>query len=211
MYEISKRLFDIVASSIALALLLPPFVVLALLIKLDSKGPVFYRALRAGRSDKPFKIFKFRTMVPDAESLGGMSTAQNDPRVTRLGGVLRRSKLDELPQLINVLAGNMSVVGPRPEMPAYTRLYQGEEKLILTVRPGITDYASLEFVQLGDVLGAEDADRVYEEKVRPIKNALRVRYVKERSMRVDFQLIFRTIFRIIGSVSGRGVRPASKY
>lgn len=194
-----KRVFDIVVSFCGLVLLAPLLIVIAFLIKLDSNGPVFYRGLRTGLHGKPFRIFKFRTMVRDAEQLGGGSTAKDDARVTRVGRVLRRHKLDELPQLLDVLRGEMSIVGPRPELPEYTRLYSGEEKLILTVRPGITDYASLEFIRLGEILGNEAPDRYYEEKVRPIKNALRVKYVKERSFFGDLKLIARTLARILTS------------
>lgn len=145
----------------------------------------------------PFRIFKFRTMVMNAEAIGGPSTGKDDPRVTRVGRFLRRYKLDELPQLLNVLRGEMSIVGPRPEVPQYTALYEGDELLILTVRPGITDYASVEFAQLSEVLGSDDPDRMYEERVRPIKNALRVKYVKEQSLVVDLKIIALTVARLL--------------
>lgn len=196
-----KRGLDVVLAAAGLAVLFPMLFGIAAAVKLDSPGPVLYRGLRTGYKGKPFRIFKFRTMVVGAEKLGGLSTAKNDPRVTRVGEHLRRWKLDELPQLFNVLLGDMSFVGPRPEMPEYTKLYEGEEELILTVRPGITDFASMRFHQLAQVLGGEDADKVYEEQVMPIKNALRVRYVKSRSMFLDLVILFRTIFRI-GASSG---------
>ena len=172
---------------------------IAVLVKLDSDGPVFYRGVRTGLRGRPFQVFKFRTMVLSAERLGGLSTAKDDPRITGVGKLLRRFKLDELPQLINVLKGEMSVVGPRPEMPEYTRLYTGEEEIILTVRPGITDYASLEFIHLGDILGSEAPDRVYEQQVRPIKNALRVKYVKEQSFWGDILIILKTLVKLVGA------------
>jgi lipopolysaccharide/colanic/teichoic acid biosynthesis glycosyltransferase len=137
-------------------------------------------------------------MVPNAEKLGGLSTAKDDPRVTKIGEFLRRYKLDELPQLMNVLKGEMSIVGPRPEMPEYTELYEGEEKLILSVRPGITDYASLEFIHLGEVLGNENPDQVYEQEVRPLKNALRVKYVKEQNFWGDIGIILKTLRKMFG-------------
>jgi len=193
-----KRTFDVISAAIGLLVLIPALTVIAVLIKLDSNGPVFYRGIRSGRSGLPFQIHKFRTMVPNAEKLGGLSTAKNDSRITRIGRVLRKYKLDELPQLINVFKGEMSIVGPRPEMPEYTSQYASEERLILTIRPGITDYASLEFIQLGEVLGSEDADRVYEKKVRPIKNALRVKYVKEQSFFGDMIIILRTLAKLAG-------------
>jgi lipopolysaccharide/colanic/teichoic acid biosynthesis glycosyltransferase len=194
----AKRVFDVLGALFGLIVLSPLLLLIAVGVKLGSRGPVFYRGVRAGRYGRPFKTFKFRTMVPDAERLGGLSTAKNDPRVTRVGRFLRKYKLDELPQLLNVLKGEMSIVGPRPEMPEYTSLYTGEEKLILTVRPGITDYASIEFSNLGEILGDEEPDRVYEEQIRPIKNALRVKYVKEQSFWVDIGIIFRTFGRLAG-------------
>jgi lipopolysaccharide/colanic/teichoic acid biosynthesis glycosyltransferase len=194
----AKRVFDITVALIGLILLWPMLLLIAVLIKLDSHGHVFYRGVRTGRYGTPFRIFKFRTMVPGAENLGGGSTGKGDPRVTRLGRVLRRYKLDELPQLLNVLSGDMSIVGPRPELPEYTRLYSGEEMLILNMRPGITDYASLEFIHLDDILGDERPDQIYEEQVKPIKNALRVKYVREQSFRGDLVIIARTLGKLIG-------------
>lgn len=194
----AKRIFDLLAASIGLIALSPVMLLIAVAIKLGSPGPVFYRGVRTGRYGRPFRIFKYRTMVPNAEALGGGSTAKDDPRITRIGRFLRRHKLDELPQLLNVIQGEMSIVGPRPELPQYTSQYQGEELQILSVRPGITDYASMEFVYLGDILGNEEPDRVYEEKVRPIKNALRIRYVKEQSLRNDIAIILRTLSKIVG-------------
>lgn len=195
--EPAKRVFDIALCLVGLVLLAPFFVLAALLIKLDSKGPVFYRGVRMGRYGRPFRIFKFRTMVTNAEQIGGGSTAKDDPRVTRMGRILRKHKLDELPQLLNVLKGEMSIVGPRPELVQYARLYAGEDQMILTVRPGITDYASLEFIRLGDILGNEAPDRLYEEEVWPIKNALRLKYVKTRSFRTDLMIIGQTLLRLI--------------
>jgi lipopolysaccharide/colanic/teichoic acid biosynthesis glycosyltransferase len=188
-----KRAFDITAASVGVLILSPLLAVAALLIKLTSNGPVFHRTLRSGRYGVPFRIFKFRTMVVGAEKLGGLSTGKNDPRITRIGKVLRRHKIDELPQLVNVLKGEMSIVGPRPEFPEYTSQYSGEERLILTIRPGITDYASLQFRHLDEVLGSEQPDQVYEKQVRPVKNALRIKYVKDRSFWCDLALIVQTL------------------
>lgn len=196
--KITKRAFDIISGLLGLVILSPLLFLIAILVKLDSKGSIFYRGVRTGRYGKPFKIFKFRTMVPNAEQLGGGSTAKNDPRVTKIGCFLREYKLDELPQLINVLKGDMSLVGPRPELIQYTQLYRAEEELILTVRPGITDYASIEFIQLSEVLGSESPDKVYEEQVRPIKNRLRVKYVKEQSFWGDLRIIFKTLKILVG-------------
>ncbi len=192
----AKRLFDIIFASLGALALAPVFIAIAAAIKLTSPGPVFYRGVRTGLRGRPFRIFKFRTMVVNAEKVGGPSTGKDDPRITSVGGFLRRYKLDELPQLFNVIGGEMSLVGPRPEVPQYTDEYMGEELLILTVRPGITDYASIKFSRLDEVLGSEEPDRVYEEKVRPVKNALRIKYVKEQSFWGDVSLIFATIFRI---------------
>lgn len=192
----AKKLFDIIFASLGALALAPVFIAIAAAIKLTSPGPVFYRGVRTGLRGRPFRIFKFRTMVVNAEKVGGPSTGKDDPRITSVGGFLRRYKLDELPQLFNVIGGEMSLVGPRPEVPQYTDEYRGEELLILTVRPGITDYASIKFSRLDEVLGSEEPDRVYEEKVRPVKNALRIKYVKEQSFWGDVSLIFATIFRI---------------
>lgn len=191
-----KRCFDLAVSAVGLAFLAPLLFAIAVLIKWTSDGPVLYRGVRTGRFGKPFRMFKFRTMVADAERLGGPSTGKDDPRITAVGRVLRRRKLDELPQLINVLRGEMSVVGPRPEVPRYTAEYSDVEKIILTVRPGITDYASLEFADLGAVLGNDEPDKVYETRVKPVKNALRVRYVEERSFVGDLRIIVRTVLRV---------------
>ena len=178
-------------------LLAPLLLIIAILVRLDSRGPIFYRGLRTGRYNHQFRVFKFRTMTPDAEQLGGGSTAKDDRRITRVGRFLRRYKLDELPQLLNVLKGDMSIVGPRPELSQYTQLYMGDELLILHVRPGITDHASLEFIRLGEILGNDAPDAVYEEKVRPLKNALRVKYVREQSFWGDIAIIVRTLKRLI--------------
>ena len=147
-----KRLFDITACVIAVPFLLPFFAIMAIIIKLDSPGPVFYRGWRTGLGGKPFRIFKFRTMVVDAEKIGGPSTALNDPRLTEFGKFLRKYKIDELPQIINVLKGEMSLVGPRPQVEKYTKLYNDEEKIILSVRPGLTDYASIKFINMDQML-----------------------------------------------------------
>ena len=192
-----KRLFDLVAAIIGLIVLFPLLLLFAILIKIDSSGPVFYRGIRTGKGGRPFRIFKFRTMIPNADQLGGLSTAKDDPRVTRVGKVLRKYKLDELPQLLNVLKGEMSIVGPRPEMPDYTSQYRGEEKRILSVKPGITDYASIKFSNLGEVLGNEKPNQVYEEQVRPVKNALRVKYVNEQSFLTDMKILAQTFLVLL--------------
>lgn len=193
----AKRLMDIIVSLLGIIVLFPLFLVIGLAIALDSRGPVIYRAHRTGLHGRTFVMYKFRTMVENADRIGGGSTGKDDVRVTRVGRWLRRYKLDELPQLFNVLKGEMSLVGPRPELPMYTSLYKGEELLILSVKPGITDYASLRFRELSEVLGDKDPDRVYEENVMPIKNALRVEYAKEHNLWVDAKILLETLIRVI--------------
>jgi lipopolysaccharide/colanic/teichoic acid biosynthesis glycosyltransferase len=194
----AKRLFDFVSSSIALAVLLPVFLLIAIGIKLTSRGPVFYRGVRTGRFGKPFRILKFRTMVVDAAKFGGPSTGKDDPRVTTFGRFLRRFKVDELPNLVCVLRGQMSIVGPRPEVQEYTSLYRGEEELILTVRPGITDLSSVQYFDLAEHIGSENVDENFETRVLPIKNKLRVKYVKEWSFWTDMRIIGRTLIKLFG-------------
>jgi lipopolysaccharide/colanic/teichoic acid biosynthesis glycosyltransferase len=165
-------------------------------VKLSSPGPVFYRGVRAGLFGRPFRILKFRTMVQDAEKLGGPTTGTNDERVTKIGSLLRKTKLDEIPQLFNVLTGEMSLVGPRPEVMEYTALYNDEEKIILSMRPGITDYASIEFADLDDLVGSADPDRYFREHIMPRKTQLRVKYVREWSLWGDFKILWRTFARV---------------
>lgn len=193
-----KRFFDIVASAVGLLFLSPFLFFIAVRIRREDGGPVFYRGVRVGLQGKPFRIFKFRTMVVDAETLGASSTSDNDPRITWIGKFLRKYKLDELPQLINVLIGNMSIVGPRPEVQRYTDMYTQEEKAILTVRPGITDWASIWNADEGAVLTeSEDPEKAYLELIRPKKLKLQMKYVRERSFRVDLKIIFLTILAVL--------------
>jgi len=193
-----KRLIDVAGALLGLFLALPLFIAVGAAIKLTSKGPVFYRGVRTGLHGKPFRIFKFRTMVSDAEKRGGPTTGTDDPRVTRVGRFLRRTKLDELPQFLNVLSGDMSLVGPRPEVPEYTSRYAGEELLILSVKPGITDYASIEFADLDDLVGRDDPDEYFRRHILPRKNELRVKYVKNRSLAEDMRILGRTLGRVAG-------------
>jgi lipopolysaccharide/colanic/teichoic acid biosynthesis glycosyltransferase len=194
-----KRLFDLVASVMGLLVLAPFLFLVALLIKLDSRGPVFFRQERVGQFGKPFRIHKFRTMVVDAEARGMQITVGTDPRVTRVGAVLRRYKLDELPQLIDVLFGQMSLVGPRPEVPRYVVYYPRDVKeLVLSVRPGITDRASIEFKDENEILGrAVDPHRAYVEEVLPVKLGYYIDYVKNRSLVGDVRIIFSTLLAIV--------------
>jgi len=193
-----KRLFDITVSLIGILVLSPVLLLVALLIKLDSSGPIFYRGVRIGKDGRAFRIYKFRTMVVNAEKLGGPSTAGDDARLTKIGKLIRKYKLDELPQLFNVLEGDMSFVGPRPEVPLYVNMYTEEEKAILTVKPGITDWASLWNPDEGSILaGSADPEKAYMEKIRPIKLKLQLEYVKKHSFLTDIKIIFLTILKII--------------
>lgn len=189
-----KRTFDLIASTVALFILSPLLAAVAIAIKLDSPGPVFYRGVRGARGGGEFRIFKFRTMVVNADKIGGPSTSEDDPRVTRLGAFLRRFKIDELPQFMNVLVGDMSLVGPRPEVISEVANYTPEERRLLEVRPGITDWASIKFRNEGEILrGAPDPHRAYLEKIRPEKIRLGLEYVDNHSFWTDLKIIFRTI------------------
>jgi lipopolysaccharide/colanic/teichoic acid biosynthesis glycosyltransferase len=190
----SKRLFDIIFSFLGLIVASPILALIVLLIRFNSKGSIFYRGLRAGQNGKTFKIFKFRTMVPEAEKLGGSSTSADDPRLTKLGKFLRKRKLDELPQLINVFFGQMSVVGPRPEVPSEVETYDPKTKeTILSVKPGMTDLASLANLHEEEILrGSPNPHQTYREIIKPQKLKLAVEYVKTRSFWLDIKIIFKT-------------------
>jgi lipopolysaccharide/colanic/teichoic acid biosynthesis glycosyltransferase len=193
-----KRSFDVMVATIALVIVAPLLAVAALMVKLSSRGPAFYRGTRVGLNGELFPMLKFRTMVVDAESLGGSATAADDPRITRFGKFLRRYKLDELPQFFNVLLGDMSLVGPRPEVQKYVNLYSPEEKAILTVRPGITDWASIWNSNEAAVLeGSRDPERTYEELIRPTKLTLQLFYVRDHSFFVDLKILFHTAVKLI--------------
>ena len=190
--KVVKRVLDFL---LALILLIPALVVmipLAIWVKLDSKGPVFYRAVRGGYHNQPFRIFKFRSMVVDADKTGGC-TAKNDDRVTRAGRVMRRLKLDELPQLFNIIKGDMSFVGPRPELLLYTEQYTEEQQCIMWVRPGITDRSSIVYIAQDEIVGEEDPVTNFERLILPEKNRLRVEYAKSQSFKLDAGLFFETI------------------
>jgi lipopolysaccharide/colanic/teichoic acid biosynthesis glycosyltransferase len=193
-----KRTFDFLSSLIGLILISPILVTISILIKKEDRGPVFYRGARVGRFGKLFRIFKFRTMVVNAEKMGGPSTADDDPRITKMGRFIRKFKLDELPQLINVLKGEMSIVGPRPEVQMYVDMFSEGEKAILTVRPGITDWASIWNPDEGAILaGSPDPEKTYMEKIRPEKIRLQLKYVKERSLVVDMKIILKTLETVL--------------
>ena len=191
---VGKRVFDLLAATAGLILLGPLLLLLALWIKLGSPGPVFYRGQRAGRGGKPFRIFKFRTMVVNADKIGGPSSSADDPRITRIGGFLRRYKLDELPQLLNVFKGEMSFVGPRPEVLEEVHGYSDDERRLLSVRPGITDWASIKFRNEGEILrGSPDPHQTYREKIRPEKIRLGLEYVENHSFWTDCSILLRTM------------------
>ncbi|MFB0562303.1 MAG: sugar transferase [Candidatus Lokiarchaeia archaeon] len=193
-----KRLFDIVLSFVGILALSPLFLLVAILIKKEDAGPVFYRGLRVGSYGKPFKIFKFRTMVVGAEKLGGSSTPDDDLRITKIGKFLRKYKMDELPQLINVLKGEMSLVGPRPQVAWAVQLYSNEEKeILLRIKPGMTDHASIKFLNEGEILrGSEDPDKDYMEKIHSEKVRLSIEYAKNMSLKTDFKILFKTFLSI---------------
>ncbi len=194
MDPVVKRFVDVVVSGAAIILLLPVLLALALLIKVDSSGPVIYTGVRVGLRGRPFKIYKFRTMVARADLIGGPNTPRDDPRITRVGRWVRRFNLDELPQLVNVLKGEMSIVGPRPEVPQYVDLFTEEEKAILSVRPGITDWATLWVRNEGKILeGSDDPERTYMEKVWPEKHRLQLEYVRNHSLWVDTRIMVQTL------------------
>lgn len=196
---IQKRIFDVFFSSLGLLLLAPLFLIISFWIKMDSPGPVFFRQERVGKFGRVFRIFKFRTMCLDAEGEGRQITVGADPRITKSGLFLRKTKLDELPQLFNVIKSEMSLVGPRPEVPRYVSLYPAEiRELVLSVPPGITDYASIEYKDENAILGrAADPDKAYIEEVMPVKLTYYKHYVAKHSVCKDILIILRTIKAII--------------
>lgn len=194
-----KRLFDFIFSLTGLIVLSPFFLAMAIAIKLESKGPVFYRGLRVGQYGKPFRIFKFRSMVQGADKMGASSTSSTDMRVTRCGRFIRKFKLDEFSQLINVLIGDMSIVGPRPEVQKFVDMYTNKDKVILSLRPGITDWASIKFHNEGEIIeasGIKDADEAYEKLIRPEKLCLQLEYVRKHNLWIDIKIIVSTILTI---------------
>lgn len=193
-----KRLFDVICSALGLIVLSPLLLIISIIIVITSPGGVFFRGVRVGREGIPFKIFKFRSMVINAEGNGKWNVAEQDPRVTSIGRILRKTKLDELPQLINVLIGDMSLVGPRPELQVYVDMYTEYEKKILKNRPGITDWASL--VNISQYVGfsnANDPDKYYLERVRPIKLKLQLHYYEKQSFLEDIRILCWTVWKVI--------------
>jgi len=193
-----KRLMDVTISGCALLVLWPVLLLIAAAIKIDDPGPVFYRQVRVGRNGKEFRIFKFRTMVVDADKKGLQITVGRDNRITRVGAFLRKTKLDELAQLLNVFTGEMSFVGPRPEVPKYVNMYTPYQRQVLLVRPGITDYASIAYRNENDMLeGAEDPERMYIDVIMPDKIELNMKYLHEISPVADVKLILSTVIAVI--------------
>ena len=195
--KLFKRIIDFLLALVLAIILIPFYIIVSLIVVITSGFPILYRPQRGGYKEKPFKICKFRTMVKNADKIGGGTTALNDPRITKIGGFLRKTKLDETPQLFNILSGKMSFIGPRPELLRYTDKYSEDEKVILQVRPGITDFSSIEFINLDEVVGGENADEMYEKYVLKRKNELRIKYANEVSFGTDFKLFFKTVFSVI--------------
>lgn len=201
-----KRLIDFCLSIGGLVCLSPLFLLIAFAIKLGDGGPVFYRQVRVGRNSRPFKIWKFRTMVVQADRSGGRLTIGRDPRITRVGGWLRRIKLDESPQLLNVLMGDMSLVGPRPEVPEYVDLYSESQREVLRFRPGVTDLASLHYYNEDDILGSVDSpEKYYREIVIPDKIRINLEYASRSSVASDFGVIAKTLLKCVGKSVGTGL------
>ena len=193
------RFFDILLSGFGLIVLSPIFFILSIWIKLDSEGPVFYKQNRVGKDNVDFLLFKFRSMVTDADKKGLLITVGGkDPRVTKSGYFIRKYKLDELPQLINVVWGDMSLVGPRPEVRKYVELYNNEQRKVLTVKPGITDYASIEYIDENKILGeSEDPEKTYIEIIMPEKIQQNMKYINNKSLKEYFKIILLTIMKIL--------------
>ena len=192
-----KRVFDIISSLMVLLIIFPLLILISILIKLDSKGQIFYYQKRIGLNGKEFNLYKFRTMKPGSDKKG-LLTVGNDSRITRVGSILRKLKLDEIPQLFNIITGDMSVVGPRPETPNYVELYNEEQRKVLNIKPGLTDYASLEFINENELLAKHDnPEKVYIETIMPQKLRLNLKYIQDQNFLLDLKIIFRTIFKIL--------------
>ncbi|MGC6533428.1 MAG: sugar transferase [Flavobacteriales bacterium] len=194
-----KRAFDLIVALLAVLVLLPLLVILALAVALTSPGGAFFAQTRVGRGGREFRLLKFRSMRPGSEAKGQLTVGGRDPRITAVGHFLRKTKLDELPQLINVLKGEMSLVGPRPEVPKYVALYTPEQRKVLDVRPGLTDYASLEYFEENALLGAsENPEETYIQEVMPAKLALNAKYIQDMGLGTDLKILLRTAGRIVG-------------
>lgn len=196
--KIVKRIFDFVCSTLGIIILSPIFILISIMIKTGSDGPVFFKQIRVGEDGKDFEILKFRTMVVDAEKLGKQITVGNDNRITKIGSFLRKYKLDELPQLINVFKGDMSLVGPRPEVPRYVKIYNDEQRKVLEVKPGITDLASIRYKDENALLGkAENPEEFYINTIMPDKLVLNLEYINKSNVFFDIYIIVKTILKCI--------------
>lgn len=194
-----KRLFDIIFSILGIVILLPFFLLFTILVLLDSGFPAFYRQQRVGKNNIDFSLIKFRTMVSNADKKGLLTVGEKDPRITRIGYFLRKYKIDELPQLFNVFIGDMSLVGPRPEVRKYVEMYNAEQKIVLLVKPGITDYASIAYSNENAILArSEDPEQLYINEIMPAKLKMNLKYIRERSLGTDLKIILQTIGRILG-------------
>jgi len=192
------RFFDFILGLVGLVVLAPIFIMLAIWIKIDSKGPVFYKQVRVGQNGINFGLFKFRSMVVDADKKGLITVGGRDPRITRSGYFIRKYKLDELPQLINVLLGDMSLVGPRPEVRKYVELYTDEQQKVLSVKPGITDYASIEYMDENEILGkSNDPEKTYIEEIMPEKIKYNMKYINNKNLFEYFKIILLTVLKIV--------------
>lgn len=193
-----KRLLGAAITAPAIIILAPVYLVVSLAILLEDGWPIFYRAERGGYKGRPFRICKFRSMVKNADKIGGGTTALHDSRITKVGSFLRKTKLDEIPQIFQVFIGKMSLIGPRPELKKYVSQYAGEELDILEVRPGISDYSSVEFINLDEIVGNDNADEMYEKYVLKKKNQLRIKYAHEVSFKTDVYILFKTLTAVFG-------------
>jgi lipopolysaccharide/colanic/teichoic acid biosynthesis glycosyltransferase len=194
-----KRLFDIISSLAGLIILSPFLFIISLCVLFSSPGGIFYRQTRVGKNGKDFRLWKFRTMKPDSDKKGLLTVGGRDPRVTGIGYFLRKYKFDELPQLLNVLLGDMSLVGPRPEVRKYVEMYSPEQLKVLEVKPGITDYASIEYSKENELLAkSSDPEKTYIEEIMPAKLKLNMKYIEEKSLGTDLKIIFRTVGKILG-------------
>ena len=193
----TKRLFDLLFSFLGLVVLSPLFLIVSLFIISDSTGGIFYYQRRVGKNNKDFSLIKFRTMMPGADNKGLLTIGEQDHRITKTGRWLRKYKLDELPQLINILKGEMSFVGPRPEVRKYVDLYSPEQTIVLSVRPGLTDYASLEYINENQILSTfSDPEKAYVEIIMPAKLLLNLKYIREQGLFTDVEIIFKTLRKI---------------
>lgn len=195
-----KRFLDFFIAVVIFICLLPIYILISVAIIVEDGFPILYCAERGGFHGRPFRIYKFRSMIKDADKVGGGTTALNDKRITKVGSIIRKFKLDEFPNLLNVIKGEMSFIGPRPELLVYTNKYIGSEKTIFEVRPGITDYSSIEFINLDELVGSRNADEMYERYILPKKNKLRVKYAANVSFITDVKLFILTIYKVIEKI-----------